>query len=278
MKKILFLADAQKFNAGTLDFASFLCRLQQSSLTGVFVESTGQDPHYAVLHQDIVYGGVMVGIETPVEQLKEERIRKNIAFFENSCINRGLAFETRSISAHALEQVLLESRYADLILIDPAMCFDDISSTSPNTFVRKVLAQSECPAIIMPEHFTGLEEIIFAFDGSPSSVFAIRQFTLNFPQLAGKPVSVVTANAAKLVTAEEKQKMQDWLERYYRHVSFHTIEGESRSGLLEYVLGRENAMVIMGAYGRGTLSSFFSSSHADRLARYASKALFISHP
>ena len=278
MKKILFLADAQKFNAGTLDFASFLCRLQQSSLTGVFVESTGQDPHYAVLHQDIVYGGVMVGIETPVEQLKEERIRKNIAFFQNNCINRGLSFEAMSISGPALEQVLLESRYADLILIDPAMCFDDISSTSPNSFVRKVLSQAECPAVIMPEHFGGLEEIVFAFDGSPASVFAIRQFTLNFPQLAARPVTVVTANAAKLVTEEEKLKMQEWLERYYRNVVFHTIEGESRAGLLEYVLGRENAMVIMGAYGRGTLSSFFSSSHADRLARYASKALFISHP
>ncbi len=278
MKKILFLADAQKFNAGTLDFASFLCRQQHSSLTGVFVESTGQDPHYAVLHQDIVYGGVMVGIETPVEQLKEERIRKNIAFFESNCINRGLAYEAIRLRGHALDQLLLESRYADLILIDPAMCFNDISSTSPTSFVRKVLAHAECPAIIMPEHFTGLDEIIFAYDGSPASVFAIRQFTYNFKELTSKPITVVTANAATLVTAEEKQRMDDWLERHYRRLSYQSIEGESRSGLLEYVLSRNNAMVIMGAYGRGTLSSFFSSSHADRLARYASKALFISHP
>ena len=73
------------------------------------------------------------------------------------------------------------------------------------------------------------------------------------------------------------QKMRSWLHLHYPNVIFHDVRGDSRIGLLEYVLGKDNIIMIMGAYGRSGWSAFFSASHADPLVKYISKALFISH-
>ncbi len=71
--------------------------------------------------------------------------------------------------------------------------------------------------------------------------------------------------------------MAAWLRANFRQVDFVNVGVDSRAALLEYVLGKDKLMMVMGAYGRSGWSSFFSPSHADPLAKYVSKALFISH-
>lgn len=111
----------------------------------------------------------------------------------------------------------------------------------------------------------------------PSSVFAIKQFTYAFPGLNDRKLTVITANEGKPVSMVEKLKMDEWLRLHYKGISFEEIEGESRAGLLEYVLGKEKIIVIMGAYGRRPWPGFAVSSHADPLKKYTSRALFICH-
>lgn len=278
MKKILFLTDALKINGRSVDFAAYICKLSKSSLTGVFLQHEAHSQRAAAaIRDEIACNGITVNEERPLHELEQECRQHNARRFGTICENLGIRSEVIEIAERQAENILLECRYADLLLIDPSLAMGESAVVLPASFLHTILSQSECPVMMIPERFDNVDEIIFAYDGSPSSVFAIKQFASLFPGLADRTVFVVTARGDKRISANEMQKMRNWLNTHYPSVTFYDIQGDSRIGLLEYVLGKDNIIMVMGAYGRSGWSAFFSASHADPLVKYISKALFISH-
>jgi nucleotide-binding universal stress UspA family protein len=47
--------------------------------------------------------------------------------------------------------------------------------------------------------------------------------------------------------------------------------------LVNYFLMKKNKLIVMGAYGRSMLSSFFKRSSADALIRILDLPIFITH-
>lgn len=278
MKKVLYLADAYKVDRHPLDFAGFICNLLNSPLSALLIEPI---PHDAgsenALREEMICSGGPVTRDMPIADLRKECVRRNLAVFENACEEAGINVHPRLISDHLATSVLMECRYADLLLIDPAMSLTVASAGQSSSFIRNILSQAECPVILVPERFEGLEEIVFAYDGSPSAVFAIKQFCSIFSRLSDRKVTVLTAHGDTRIAKSEIQNMASWLRGNFQHVDFVNAGEDSRMALLEYVLGKDKLMLVMGAYGQSGWSSFFSSSHADPIAKYVSKALFISH-
>ena len=121
-------------------------------------------------------------------------IEQNILSYKEAAANRGVNFilhRDRGIPAYELIE---ESRYADMIVLDGATSFNKQFEGTPTNFIKDVLKSTECPVVIAPENFEAIDEIIFTYDGSASSVFAIKQFTYLFPQLHDKKINVVHIN------------------------------------------------------------------------------------
>lgn len=175
-----------------------------------------------------------------------------------------------------LMEILLESRYADLILLDPATAFSAIHVTIPTGLVEETLFATECPIVLMPANFTGIEQLVFAYDGRADSMYAIKQFTYLFPELRDTRIVVVSINAGKIDT-EERYKFREWLHSNYGNIEYYFVDGDSRATLTEALLQRQKAFFIMGAYGRNKFSSFFSSSHATNFLKLTSQPVFIAH-
>jgi hypothetical protein len=138
------------------------------------------------------------------------------------------------------------------------------------------LKESECPVVIAPENFNGLDEIIFTYDGSKSSAFAIKQFAYLFPQLEDKRVILLQINDKGVWKEEDKHPLSAWLQNRYSAIGFQALKGNP-DVLFDYLLKRKNSMVVMGAYGRSSLSRFFRRSLADKLIKSMSLPIFISH-
>lgn len=273
MKKIIFLVDALQVETGALDLAAFLCRQNNCKLTGLFVEHATKEKLYAAAAAN----GIDTTPAKSIQTLEAECLSVNVKHFSDACESRGIGYEITRLSGAYIDAIVKETRYADILLIDAAMSFDNVADVSPNNFVKDILSGSECPVMIIPRNFDGLDAIVFAYDGSASSVFAMKQFTYNFSRFWDKKVIVVTINSSGMISQEEKLKMESWLSRYYANIEFKSLEGNSKSGLLEFVLGKERIMIVMGAYGRNPVSNFFSGSHATPITRYTSKPVFISH-
>ncbi|WP_341838843.1 universal stress protein [Chitinophaga caseinilytica] len=278
MKKVLYLADAYKIDRHPLDFAGFVCQLLHAPLTGLFVELAAHDSaSEKALREEMICSGGDCNRDTPMEILRDECIQRNLSVFRNTCDEVGFNAQALLISDHIADTVVTECRYADLLLIDPALGLSVSNAGHSPSMARNILSQSECPVILVPERFDGLEEIVFAYDGSPSSVFAIKQFCALFPRLTDRRLTVLTAHGETWVSKKELQLMGDWLRGNFREVKFVNAGDDSRIALLEYVLEKDKLLIVMGAYGRSGWSAFVSASHAEPLAKFVSKALFISH-
>jgi hypothetical protein len=174
-------------------------------------------------------------------------------------------------------EIITESRFADILVIDAATSFNKSYEGSPTEFVKDILKEAECPVIIAPESFDGIDEIIFTYNRTKSSVFAIKQFTYLFPGLKDKKVTIVQANEKGEWAGTEKYNFKEWLQDHYSSISFEILKGDADSELLGYLLIRRNVFVVMGAYGRTAVSQFFQHSRADILIKTVSQPIFISH-
>lgn len=278
MEKIILAIDALKLDINALDFACYIGRLTKSKITGAFLENyeTAERP---LLNQMLV----MNSIDIPPEEAsvgreaRQELIEKNILFFKESCISKGINFSLHRDRGNPATELAEESRYADLLIASAGISFHKPSEGSLTEFVREVLKNAECPVIIAPEKFEAVDQVIFTYDGTASSVFAIKQFTYLFPQLGDKKVTIIQVNDEGKWRDPDKYKFKEWLKAHYIDMHFEALKGETDTELFSYLLKRENIFIVMGAYGRNSISRFFKHSHADLLIKTVTQPIFITH-
>lgn len=278
MEKILLAIDAVNLNKNALEFACYLGRLTRSKIIGVFLENLVAEER-PVLKK--VHG--MTSIDWELDEKSDEHkakmdeIERNISFFKEGCISGEVCYRVHRDRGVPVRELISESRFADVLVIDAQTSFNKQYEGNPTEFVRDVLKKAECPVIIAPESFEGVDEIIFAYNGSPSSVFAIKQFTYLFPQLHNKKVSVLQVNEAGEWHDPNKYKLKEWLNEHYTHLDFEALKGETDTKLLEHLVKRKNIFLVMGSYGRSTFSQFFKHSRADLLIKTVSHPIFMAH-
>ena len=278
MEKILLAVDALKLDMPALDFACYLGRLTKSKITGVFLENLVADER-TVLKKMHGARSLDWDIDENSEdfQDKREMIAKNISLFKEACENRSVRCSVHRDRGVPADEIIYESRYADLIVIDAATSFKRRFEGTPTEFVRDVLKNTECPVIIAPESFDGIDEIIFTYNSSKSAAFAIKQFTYLFPELDDRKTIVLQVNEEGAWADKDKYNFREWLQNHYSAIGFEVLKGEADDKLFDYLLKRKNAFVVMGAYGRNAVSRFFRESHADLLIKAIAQPIFIAH-
>lgn len=280
MEKILLVVDAFNTEMGALDFACYIAKLNRSKLTGVFLENLSLTAEVAENEEEPgevpkSFGASTVYAEADVD--RQQKIQSNVHQFIAACERRGVHAGIHRDRGVAIDEIVEESRYADLIIVSSSLSAGIKAETSPSKLLREILKDAECPVIIAPEQFDGVDEIIFTYNGSKSSVFAIKQFTYLFSALDDKKVIVLQVNEDGEWTTSEKYKMKEWLKDHYSAIGFEVLKGKTDAQLLSYFLPRKNSLVVMGAYGRSSLSQFFKPSQADVLIRTITQPIFIAH-
>ncbi len=259
MEKILVALDPQHINTNIIDFACYLSRLTHSRLTGVFLEDSLS---------------VLVGHP---ESRKKVTTEESIHAFKTACECRGIQTLVHRDRGVPASEIVEESRFADAIVVDPETSFTQRNEPLPGRFVKDILLESECPVIIAPYSFDSLDDIIFSYNGSKSSVFAIKQFTYLFPELRQKKAIVVSVREDGEAALEEQFKLKEWMKDHYDQVEYVVLNGLPPDELFGYLIERKNGIVVMGAYGRSMLSRLFKPSHARLIVKTINLPIFISH-
>ena len=281
MEKILLAVEGNKQNAYAIDFACFLAKLTDSRLTAVFLEgdADGSGPKVipaeepAILHLD---GPEIAGC-TLVRTAGSDPVLQQMHRFREACLSWQVSARVHRDRGVPLEEMILESRFSDLIVIDPETSFQRVGRESAGHFIQELLPAAECPVVVSPYQFERMDEVIFAYNGSASSVFAIKQFTYLFPMFKNKKAVMVNVNKEERPAMVEQFKIKEWLSAHYQDVNFIILNGNASDELFGYLLGKKNAIVVLGAYGRGILSRFLKPSHASLLLRTINLPIFIAH-
>lgn len=274
MEKILVALDQKQPNRQLLDFACFLANLTGSELTAVFL-GRGKEEDWQTQAAFAKQPAETTAAVT--KAVRQQPADDYLEHFEYACRNKGIRTNIHLEAGDPLFVILAESRFADLLVLDPAMSFEQVAETVPGSFVRAVLSESECPVVLAPYSFNGIEEILLAYDGGASSAFAMKQFSYLFPELADLRVTIMQVSEEEHVPIVEKKKLVSFLQMHYSSIGFRILIGKAEEELQKYLQDKKNIFVVMGAFSRKNLSKIFYRSTAERLLSTVNLPVFIAH-
>jgi hypothetical protein len=278
MEKILFAVNAINPSRKVIEFACYLGRLTRSKVTAVLLENLVAEEELAASESR---GISLMKIEPDQNsdeyKTKIEMINRNINLIREACTNGEVSCNVHRDRGVPARELLNETRFADVLVLDGETSFNKYYEETPTGFVKNILENAECPAIMAPDQFDGIDEIVFAYNGSSSSVFAIKQFTYLFPQLRDNKITITRMSETGEWQDKDKYKFKEWLKNHYADLHFEGIKGNSDGKLFDYLFRKKKMFLVMGAYGRNALSQFFKRSHADLLIRTVTQPIFIAH-
>lgn len=278
MKKILLAIDADHVDTEIIHFACNIATQTHSALTGFFLTPYREEEQVINMAFGMPYVENLVGKEMPGMAAVKEKLELHISQFERTCAVKGVRCNVVcSNTQFAAQAILEESRFADLVIMQATTSFENKFEEAPTVFVKEVLAAAECPVLVAPLSLADIDEIVFAYDGSRAAVFAIKQFTYLFPELADKKAIVLQVNKEDTIPVTEKEKLGKWLRMHYSSIGFQVLHGKPTDELYGYLLGKQNTIVVMGAYGRNWLSELFKPATAGLLLKTINLPFFITH-
>jgi hypothetical protein len=278
MQRILVAVDAVKPAMNTLKFACYLGMLTKTTITGIFIENKADEEQMVLKHlHGMTFVDWKINKQSEAYNAKLAFIESNILRFKEECIHRGVRYHLHEQIVATTNELIAESRFADLLIVDAATTFIKPYEGTPTAFVRDIVNKAECPVIIAPEAFEEVDEIIFSYNNTASSVFAIKQFTYLLPQFSNKKTTIVLLNESGEWQEADKNKFLEWLNFHYTDLHFDTLKRAYQSIFMEYIFKRKNRLLVMGAYGRNSVSKFFNNSNKDEQIETVSQPIFISH-
>ncbi|MCC8425514.1 universal stress protein [Mucilaginibacter sp. UR6-11] len=278
MKKISAAFDGLKFSKATLDYAIDLVTQSQAMLTGVFLEDFLY--HSFNLYDMIGSQGISsTKLKHLVEKDKATR-QQAVESFKQSCEHAGIDYTIHQDDRFAIDDLLKESIYSDLVLIGAQETLSHFPAEKPTPFVKELLAGTPCPVMVLPRTYHAIERVVILYDGHPSSVFAIKMFNYLMPFLRKLPTEIVfVSEDTSLKKLPDDQLIKEFIRCHYPDAAYTLLAGEPEQTLATYLKKLSpNVMVVMGAYNRGAVSRMFKTSMADKLISAVEDVpVFIAH-
>ncbi|QEH43220.1 universal stress protein [Chitinophaga sp. XS-30] len=273
MKKIIAALDGLRLNQTTIQTAITLAGDIKAHLVGIFLDDFTRN---SFSMYEVIEGGEFSEKKLRKLAEKDRQIRDlAVKDFELACQEAGIQYSVRRDTAIALQDLLKESIYADLLVIGSRDSFSRIEEPPPARFLRDLLSAVQCPVLVTPEKYTPIKKVVMLYDGAPASVFAIKMFTGIMPREL--PVEVITVKDDNLHLPENKL-MKEFMKRHCPRATYKILKGEAEKEIQHHLLEESpGSLIVLGAYQRSAVSRWFRESMADVLIRSLESPLFIAH-
>jgi len=239
--------------------------------------------HVILLHRSYILANLSYPLTTdlPLVDTEQEEDRRlledNLHLIQNTFSLSKVNYDVEQGDI-TLEEILKNSAFADLILADARIMFSDLLYFPLRITFKDLLTDAHCPVLLLREEISQVERIILAYDGSDSSIYSIKLFSYLFPVWHSLPAYLVTIHAGEDNKLDYEQHVKSWLPRHFDHVEVEMIRGKASEELPAFVNRyADNMIVVMGSYGRTTVSRLFRQSLANAILGKTPASIFITH-
>jgi nucleotide-binding universal stress UspA family protein len=278
MKKFLAAFDGLDFTESTMSYAIFMAKNSNAHLVGVFLEDFTRHG-YSISDVSMYEGASFDSRLHELDEQDRETREKSISTFEEACQNAGLNYTVHRDRNIALQELLHESIYADLVIISSRETISRFEEEAPSRFIRDLLSEVQCPVLLVPDQYKPADKIILLYDGEPSSVHAVRTFSYLFESLKNLDTEIITVKRSEeSLHVPDNRLVKEFVKRHYPKAEFVILKGLAEDEIIQY-LHREKSdpIVVLGAYKRSRISRLFRPSMADNLLDHLKMPLFIAH-
>lgn len=277
MKKLIAAIDGLKFSESTMAYSIQIAKKENAHIVGVFLD----DPTYTSykIYDVVVKEGASEARLKEYDEDDAETRSEAVNKFESACSDAGLNYSIHHDRGIALQELLHESIYADLLVIDSHETLTHYNEKQPTRFVRDLLADVQCPVFLVPRKYKPFDSVVLLYDGEPSSVYAIKMFDYLLPSFKDLEAEILSVKSLdKSLHLPDNKYMKEFMKRHFPKINFNVIKGFADIEIIKHLksLG-PNVLVVLGAYRRGRLSRWWHESMADTLVKETKLPLFIAH-
>lgn len=278
MKKFIVAFDGLRFSESAMSYAIFLAKHCKAHLVGAFLEDFMRH-NYGLAEIKKYEGANLDQYIEDMNQKDQDDRNESIAVFELACQDSGLNYSVHRDRNVALNEVLHESVYADLLIINAAETLSRYEEAAPSRFMRELLNDVQCPVVLVPASYEPIDKVVMLYDGEPSSVHAVRTFSYLFESIKHFDTEIVTVKRPEeSLHVPDNKLIKEFVKRHYPKAEYIVLKGVAEDEITNYLhRGKENAMVVLGAYRRSKFSRLFRPSMADYLLMHLKLPLFIAH-
>jgi hypothetical protein len=276
MKKIIAALDGLDFSVSAAKYAAYLASSAKAMLSGIFLDDRTYHSYriYDLLDDEGLSESRLKEMNAKEDQARKEAVKE----FEKICNQADAKFKVRHDRNTALKELLTESIYADILVIDRRNTFGNKDRKIPGAFLKSVLNNMACPALVVPSSFRIFHKLIFLYDGSPPSVYAIKAFAYVLTPFCKLPLEILTVKqSGSNPDISGKYLMNDWIKKYFTQIIYKETQGDPEDAVIQYAKTQKVApLFIAGARPQGVLSPWFRESMADTLIKKLQAPLFVA--
>jgi hypothetical protein len=271
MKAIIAVLNAFKFREENLHSFHYVSKMLNGKVTVIFLENevyreyaTKDSTETITLEAGLVrYKGL------------QQRFKSNLIRAQRICKVNNYDFNFHD-SYMSVSEIINESRFADLLITNQDISFSDLYETDPSFFIKNLMADAQCPVLKLPENVEAFNEVVFSYNGTLSSMYAIKQFTRFFSPMVHKKVSVIYVAEHDELEIPYREQLDKYLKAYYQEIEYTVLEGIPDKVFLNTLSKKQDCIVTFGAYGRSTFSNFFKAFKVNNILRKINIPVFIT--
>jgi hypothetical protein len=272
MKKILLVFDGTHFSEGAFEFVKEMNNRHPLLVTGIFLPQADFASFFN-------YGDAMSApFYIPVVEVDEEVIKKNIIRFKAVCEKQGIEYRVHEdYWDFALPELRKETRFADLLVLGSESFYEYIGTKESREYLQDTLHGVECPVLVVPEKFMFPANNILCYDGSESSMYAIKHFAYLFPELTMNPTVLIYAKENGGTEIPDETNMEELVARHFPNLTITSLDLQPGKTLREWLDEKEAPIMVSGSFGRSLLSRIFKKSFASEIINDHRLPVFIAH-
>lgn len=272
MKKILLAFDGTHFSNGAFQFARELNELEPALVTGAFLPQVQAANLWS--YADAMSGPLLIPL---VEERDTEVIKANMEKFETLCRKNGMEYRVHEdMYDFALPELKAETRFADVLIIGSEVFYENVGGKL-NDYLQDILHRSECPVIVVPEQYDFPKTNILCYDGSESSVYAIKQFAYLFPELTKRPTLLVYVHEDGKQDFPQQVNIEELVARHFNDLTLMKLDMSPAKHFSTWINNREGALIVSGAFGRSAISQLIRKSVVSEVIAAHKLPVFIAH-
>jgi hypothetical protein len=272
MKQVLFISAGKVFPEGAFAFLRSLRQQESFHVKGLFFSPLDYD--------GINTAAYAPGSDSYVRTKDKERqvVANHKAIFARSCEEANIHFQLHANDEPWDKQLVAkESRFADLVVTSGEAFYAEIDADEPNLFLHEALHLTESPIVVVPENYSGFDQLIFAYDGSRESLYALKQFSYLFPQYVHLPSEVLYVKEEDSEILPDMDLLKEYAGLRLGNVGFSKLHFKASDFFPSWVASKQKALLVSGSFGRSSLSYMAKRSFADRVIRDHQLPIFIAH-
>jgi nucleotide-binding universal stress UspA family protein len=208
-----------------------------------------------------------------------QRVKEALQRIDVRCREAGVECRVAEVTGVPHEQIVLEAQRYDLVLLGQPTDSDFELGEPFHKTVGSVLKSSPRPAVVVPGNYREGSGILIAYDGSLQAARALQALIASGLHALGE-IRVLSIDDKSSDLAAERAG------RAVEYLGFHDVTATAQPMVsktpVEHVIRDEAEnwgaeLVVMGAYGRATLTEFLLGSVTSKVLKESRTPLFLFH-